>query len=169
MDDCAASLFTQENTEACVVNDISQLQADTREYEHRPSASKRSAHHAQLPLIALSSGAQELPVALTSTSFSPVPSDVLQWLPATLTHFLPWVHLCTGASVAHAIHHRKVKALDFRFPQPGVDNLQRLLHPPSWLHLHLQCLFCGLLTSHLRPFPGPAPGWPPTSFPPRPL
>ena len=30
MDDCTASLFTDENTEACTVNDISQLEADTR-------------------------------------------------------------------------------------------------------------------------------------------
>ena len=103
MDYCVASLLTDEDTEAH--RGYRHLMARSWQSEGMNtglSASRTiSVHRVQLPLTDLSSWSQGLPVASTSGSLSPVPSDILQWLPS---HRYTLPVLVPPISVAHATY-----------------------------------------------------------------
>ena len=143
----------------------------TQGYEHRPVCFQ---NHTCSPCPAATHrsvlGAQGLPVASTSTfQSSPLRCPTV----ASQPH---WSTSCPGSTsqscicCTRHIRHRKMKALDFKFPRPGVENL----HRRCTLHHDPTCIFsacrCGRLTSpHIQAFPRPPPRWPPPSFPTGPL
>ena len=143
----------------------------TQGYEHRPICFQ---NHTCSPCPA-ATHRSDLRGSRTPSGLNPhisVRSHQMPYsgFPATLKHFLPWVHL-TELYVAHAVYVAERWRL---WTWNSLSLVSRISKDCCTLHRDPTCIFSayrwGLLTSpHLQAFPGPPPRWPPSSFPTRPL